>query len=104
MTREYIWFDENNKPHPKKDELFYEALKAGPLVYSDLQARVMKLLNCGTEMWNNMFCDMRDSGAIIRTKNKEGKAVWQLPNEKSLPTQTDMFKQQAAVSGDSPSS
>ena len=104
MTREYIWFDENNKPHPKKDELFYEALKAGPLFYSDLQIKVQKLLNCGTEMWNNMFRDMRDSGAIIRTKNKEGKAVWQLPNEKPQPTQTDMFKQQAAVSGDSPSS
>lgn len=104
MTREYLWFDENNKPHPKKDELFYEALKAGPLFYSDLQIKVQKLLNCGTEMWNNMFRDMRDSGAIIRTKNKEGKAVWQLPNEKPQPTQTDMFRQQAAVSGDSPSS
>ena len=104
MTREYLRFDENNKPHPKKDELFYEALKAGPLYYSDLQARVMKLLNCSTEMWNNMFRDMRDSGAIIRSKNKEGKAVWQLPNNNSQPTQTDMFEQQAAVSGDSPSS
>lgn len=104
MNREYLWFDNNNKPHPKKDELFYEALKAGPLFYSDLQVRVQKLLNCGTEMWNNMFRDMRDSGAIIRSKNKDGKAVWQLPNEKPQPTQTDMFKQQTAVSGDSPSS
>ena len=84
MTREYLRFDENNKPHPKKDELFYEALKAGPLYYSDLQARVMKLLNCSTEMWNNMFRDMRDSGAIIRTKNKDGTAVWQLPDRKSV--------------------
>lgn len=104
MNKEYLWFDENNKPHPKKDELFYEALKAGPLFYSDLQVRVQKLLNCGTEMWNNMFRDMRDSGAIIRSKNKDGKAVWQLPNEKPQPIQTDMFNQKAAVSGDSPSS
>ena len=51
-----------------------------------------------------MFRDMRDSGAIIRSKNKDGKAVWQLPTGKSQPTQTDMFNQTAAVSGDSPSS
>ena len=104
MNRAYLWFDNNNKPHPKKGELFYEALKAGPLFYSDLQVRVQKLLNCGTEMWNNMFRDMRDSGAIIRSKNKDGKAVWQLPTGKSQPTQTDMFNKTAAVSGDSPSS
>ena len=99
----------DNKPHPKKDELFYEALKAGPLFYSDMQARVQKLLNCGTDMWNNMFREMRDSGAIIRTKNKDGKAVWQLPpvqpeTSKPQPVQPDMFDQAAAVSGDSPSS
>ena len=105
MNREYLWFDENNKPHPKKDELFYEALKAGPLYYTDLQVKVQALLNCGTDMWNNMFCDMRDRGAIIRTKNKEGKAVWQLPSAPvSRPIQTDMFNQPTADSGESPSS
>jgi hypothetical protein len=109
MNREYLWFGNDNKPHPKKDELFYEALKAGPLFYSDMQARVQKLLNCGTDMWNNMFREMRDSGAIIRTKNKDGKAVWQLPpvqpeTSKPQPVQPDMFDQASAVSGDSPSS
>ena len=105
MNREYLWFDENNKPHPKKDELFYEALKAGPLYYTDLQAKVQTLLNCGTEMWNNMFCDMRDRGAIVRSKNKEGKAVWQLPSAQApQPIQTEIFNQPAADSGKSPSS
>ena len=105
MNREYLWFDENNKPHPKKDELFYEALKAGPLYYTDLQAKVQTLLNCGTEMWNNMFCDMRDRGAIVRSKNKEGKAVWQLPSAQApQPIQTEIFNQPAADSGESPSS
>ena len=109
MSREYLWFDSNNMPHPKKDELFYEALKAGPLFYSDMQARVQKLLNCGTDMWNHMFCEMRDSGAIVRTKNKAGKSVWQLSSmlsetAKSQPVQSDMFDQAAADSGDSPSS
>ena len=105
MNREYLWFDENNKPHPKKDELFYEALKAGPLYYNDLQAKVQTLLNCGTEMWNNMFCDMRDRGAIVRSKNKEGKAVWQLPSAQApQPIQTEIFNQPAADSGESPSS
>ena len=105
MNREYLWFDENNKPHPKKDELFYEALKAGPLYYTDLQAKVQTLLNCGTEMWNNMFCDMRDRGAIVRSKNKEGKAVWQLPTAQApQPIQTEIFNQPATDSGESPSS
>ena len=105
MNREYLWFDENNKPHPKKDELFYEALKAGPLYYNDLQAKVQTLLNCGTEMWNNMFCDMRDRGAIVRSKNKEGKAVWKLPSAQApKPIQTKIFNQPAVDSGESPSS
>ncbi len=94
MNREWLWFDENNKPHPKKDELFYEALKAGPLFYSDLQAKVQSLLKCDTPLWNNMFCDMRDRGAIVRTKNHDGKAVWQLSAAgTSTPTQTDLFGQ-----------
>ena len=43
------------------------------------------------------------------TKNKDGKAVWQLPpvqpkTSKPQPVQPDMFDQAAAVSGDSPSS
>ena len=105
MNREYLWFDENNKPHPKMNELFYEALKAGPLFYSDLQTRVMQLLNCGTQMWNNMFREMRDSGVIVRSKNHDGKAVWTLPTSKpAQPQQADMFDALASVSGDSPSS
>ena len=105
MNREYLWFDENNKPHPKMNELFYEALKAGPLFYSDLQTRVMQLLNCGTQMWNNMFREMRDSGVIVRSKNHDGKAVWTLPASKpAQPQQADMFDALASVSGDSPSS
>ena len=105
MNRKYLWFDENNKPHPKSDELFYEALKAGPLYYSDLQAKVLALLGCTTQMWNNMFREMRDRGAIIRTKNQEGKSVWQLPSAQTKqPLQTDMYDQLAADSGESPSS
>ena len=105
MNRKYLWFDENNKPHPKSDELFYEALKAGPLFYSDLQARVLALLGCTTQMWNNMFREMRDRGAIIRTKNSEGKSVWQLPSAQTKqPLQTDMYDQLATDSGESPSS
>ena len=43
------------------------------------------------------------------TKNKDGKAVWQLPpvqleTSKPQPVQPDMFDQASAVSGDSPSS
>ena len=86
MNREYLTFDENNKPHPKAQELFYEALKTGPLFYSDLQAKVQTLLNCSTQMWNNMFCQMRDTGAIIRVKNKDGKYVWQLPGTGDSPS------------------
>ena len=109
MNREWLLFDENNKPHPKTDELFYEALKVGPLYYSDLQAKVQKLLNCTTEMWNNMFREMRDRGAIIRTKNREGKSVWQLPSVQSetpspQPSEPSLFDQHPADLGDSPSS
>ena len=43
MNLDYLTFDENNKPHPKSQELFYEALKTGPLFYSDLQAKVQSL-------------------------------------------------------------
>ena len=94
MNREYLTFDENNRPHPKMDELFYEALKAGPLYYSDLQKRVQTLLNCGSPMWNNMFQTMRDKGAIVRVINHEGRAVWQLQSFASTtmsPSQPDLF-------------
>ena len=79
MTREYLTFDENGKPIPKSEELFYEALKTGPMFYSDLQKKVMNKLNCETNMWNKIFREMRDSGYIINAKNEEGKSVWQLP-------------------------
>lgn len=79
MTREYLTFDENGKPIPKSEELFYEALKTGPMFYSDLQKKVMNLLNCETNMWNKIFKEMRDKGYIVNTKNQEGKSVWQLP-------------------------
>ena len=79
MTREYLTFDENGKPVPKTQELFYEALKTGPMFYSDLQNKVRDLLNCGFNMWYSMYKEMRDSGYIINTKDKEGKSVWQLP-------------------------
>ena len=82
MNKEWLMFDENNKPHPRCEDLFYEALKAGPLFYSDLQTRVMQLLNCGTQMWNNMFREMRDKAVIVRSKNHDGKAVWQLPSSR----------------------
>jgi hypothetical protein len=105
MHKEWLTFDENNKPHPKREELFYEALKAGPLYYSDLQAKVMNLLNCGTQMWNNMFCEMRDKGFIVRSKNNNGKTVWMLPSSQSPKLQQhDIFDGLAADSGDSPSS
>ncbi len=109
MNREYLWFDSNNKPHPKMDELFYEALKGGPLFYSDLQTKVQSLLNCGTQMWNNMFREMRDKVAIIRTKNHDGKSVWQLPvppasSSTPLPDTPDLFDSIAADLGESPSS
>ena len=99
MNKAYLEFDENNKPIPKKDELFYEALKAGPLYYSDLQQKVQSLLNCGSQMWNNMFCEMRDRGAIIRKRNNEGRYVWQLPD-----AQPDLFSKSGADTGESPSS
>ena len=86
MNKAYLNFDDNNKPIPKKDELFYEALKAGPLYYNDLQQKVQSLLNCGSQMWNNLFCEMRDRGAIIRKRNNEGRYVWQLPD-----AQPDLF-------------
>ena len=108
MNREYLWFDDKNKPHPKKDELFYEALKAGPLFYSDLQVKVQELLNCGTQMWNNMFREMRDKGYIVRSKNPEGKSVWMLTASQSAakrePLQADLFGAIASGNGDSPSS
>jgi len=107
MNREWITFDENNKPHPNREALFYEALKTGPLFYSDLQSKVMTLLNCGTQMWNNMFREMRDKGYIVRTKDHESKAVWGLSSSltaKPQPLQADLFTAQPAVSGDSPSS
>ena len=72
--------------------------------YSDLQAKVMNLLNCGTQMWNNMFCEMRDKGFIVRSKNQQGKAVWMLPSAKPKPVQTDMYAPAPADSGGSPSS
>ena len=111
MNRDYLTFDEHNKPHPKAEELFYEALKTGPLYYSDLQAKVMTLLNCGTKMWNNMFNAMRDKGFIIRAKNQQGNAVWLLqsaPAAMPQPAEPDLFDvieaELAADAGESPSS
>ena len=91
-----------HKPHPKSQELFYEALKAGPLYYCDLQKKVMDLLNCGTQLWNNMFCEMRDKGCIVRFRNASGKTVWTLPisqvaKPKPHPLQPDMFEAFAAA-------
>lgn len=105
MNKEWLTFDENNKPHPKSEALFYEALKAGPLFYSDLQGRVMQLLNCGTQMWNNIFCEMRDKAFIVRSKTPDRKTVWMLPKAQTAqPRQPDMFDTPAADSGASPSS
>lgn len=109
MNREYLTFDENNKPHPKSDELFYEALKAGPLFYTDLQTKVMSLLNCGTPMWNMMFREMRERGSIVRTCNRDGKAVWKLASGQSSHNEADdqvpdLFDQIATDLGVSPSS
>ena len=106
MNREYLTFDENNRPHPKMNELFYEALKAGPLYYTDMQKRVLELLNCGTPMWNHMFNEMRKRGAIIRTVNREGKAVWQLSSTivRTQPPQSDLFGPLADFEGVSPTS
>ena len=92
MNRAYLEFDENNRPHPKMDDLFYDVLKAGPLYYNVMQTRVQKLLNCGMKMWNYMFSTMRNRGAIVRVINCEGKAVWQLPAAApSQPIQPELF-------------
>ena len=95
MNREWLWFDDNNKPHPKTKELFCEALKMGPLFYSDLQSKVQQMLKCGTDMWNNTFRQARDSGMIVRVKNQNGKTVWQLPVQQPVhqPIQQEMFNQ-----------
>ena len=76
------------------DDLFYDVLKAGPMYYSEMQTRVIGLLNCGTPMWNYMFNTMRNRGAIVRVINREGKAVWQLQSADSATTpslQPDLF-------------
>ena len=100
MNREYLEFDDNNRPHPKMDELFYEVLKAGPLYYNEMQTRVIGLLNCGTPMWNFMFNTMRNRGAIVRAVNREGKAVWQLPTVAPVkPMQTNLFDPAADFEG-----
>ena len=100
MNREYLEFDDNNRPHPKMNELFYEVLKAGPLYYNEMQTRVQKLLNCGMRMWNFMFNTMRDRGAIVRVVNREGKAVWQLPTVDPVkPMQTNLFDPAADFEG-----
>ena len=92
MNREYLEFDDNNRPHPKMNELFYEVLKAGPLTYIDLQRRVQTLLNCGSPMWNFMFQKMRDNGAVVRVTSRDGKALWQLSTAKSSSAlQADLF-------------
>ena len=83
MTREYLDFDENGKPIPKSEELFYNALKTGPMYYSDMQKKVMKMLNCESNMWNKIFREMRDAGFIVNSKNQEGKSVWQLPRARA---------------------
>ena len=98
MNRDYLTFDENNHPHPKTEELFYEALKAGPMVYYDLQSRVMTLLNCGTGLWNNMFNKMRDEGYIVRRNGQGGNVVWMLSAKAApaQPAEPDLFDQIAA--------
>ena len=100
MNREYLEFDDNNRPHPKMNELFYEVLKAGPLYYNEMQTRVIGLLNCGTPMWNFMFTSMRDRGAIVRVVNREGRAIWQLPSAAPpQPSQRDLFEPPADFVG-----
>ena len=98
MNLDYLTFDENNHPHPKTEELFYEALKAGPMVYYDLQSRVMALLNCGTGLWNNMFNKMRDEGYIVRRSGQGGNVVWMLSAKAApaQPAEPDLFDQIAA--------
>ena len=51
MNKEWLTFDVNNKPHPKCEELFYEALKAGPLFYSDLQTHIMQHVPRDARPW-----------------------------------------------------
>ena len=52
-----------------------------------------------------MFCEMRDKGFIVRSKNNSGKTVWMLPSSQSPKLQQpDIFDCLAADSGDSPSS
>ena len=103
MNRAYLEFDENNRPHPKMDDLFYDVLKAGPLYYNEMQTRVIGLLNCGSSMWNNMFCTMRNRGAIVRVINREGKAAWQLPTVAPVkPIQKNLFGLPADLEGVSP--
>ena len=104
MNREFLTFDENNRPHPKMEELFYEVLKAGPLYYAEMQKRVMDLLNCSTSMWNFMFTTMRNRGGIVRVVNREGKAMWLLPNDaQRKPQQRNLFGVGDDPEGDSPS-
>lgn len=83
MNPDYVWFDGNNRVQVRKHDLFYEVLKAGPLFYNDLESRVIGLLKCGTPLWNNMFCEMRDSGYIVRGKNPQNKTVWMLATPRS---------------------
>ncbi len=105
MNSAYLTFDEDNRPHPKMEELFYEVLKTGPLYYTDMMKRVMELLNCGTPMWNFMFTTMRNSGGIVRVINREGKAVWQLPTSNpAQPLQTNLFGLPADFEAGSPTS
>ena len=101
MNREWLIFDEHNKPHPKVHDLFYEALKAGPLHYYDLQKKVQTLLNCGTQMWNSMFRQMRSSGAIVRGTNSIGQSMWQLPVKEAeqKPQEPELFDWDAADLG-----
>lgn len=101
MNREWLIFDEHNKPHPKVHDLFYEALKAGPLHYYDLQNKVQTLLNCGTQMWNSMFRQMRSSGAIVRGTNSIGQSMWQLPVKEAeqKPQEPELFDWDAADLG-----
>lgn len=101
MNREWLIFDEHNKPHPKVHDLFYEALKAGPLHYYDPQRKVQTLLNCGTQMWNSMFRQMRSSGAIVRGTNSIGQSMWQLPVKEAeqKPQEPELFDWDAADLG-----
>jgi hypothetical protein len=51
-------------------------------------------------MWNFMFTSMRDRGAIVRTVNREGRAIWQLPSAvPAQPSQRDLFEPPADFVG-----